>query len=236
MYIRTQQEALDAVAALLALSERREQIIQSTVAIMKCVESEPRHFLADCQALLLEDGLEGLKRKRREIFDQLHEQEVVAVLDPEEDREVETIASALDAVRFAELLLRVFPIFSDRFQPWEIARALLSREASIQEEVLTALRFRNNAATYGAAEARVESILRSCIPEWHRRVPEIRRACVAVLPNPDEAERIFCAVVTSDDSALSLLRKLDRDPMGAVADLRRLHELTSALRRIEEAA
>ena len=81
MYIRTQQEALDAVAALLALSERREQIIQSTVAIMKCVESEPRHFLADCQALLLEDGLEGLKRKRREIFDQLHEQEVVAVLE-----------------------------------------------------------------------------------------------------------------------------------------------------------
>ena len=62
MYIRHQSDALDALAGILDLPDRRQQIVQSTIKIMLCLDAEPRMFLVDCQALLLEGGLEALRR------------------------------------------------------------------------------------------------------------------------------------------------------------------------------
>jgi len=56
-YLRTIDEAMDAVAEILEMPTQRDRLIQSTVRIMMCVNPEPREFLADSQALLIEGGL-----------------------------------------------------------------------------------------------------------------------------------------------------------------------------------
>jgi hypothetical protein len=56
IYIRSKAEALDAVAAVLALPERRQQIVQLTVRVAMCLDPEARRFLADCQAGLRRRG------------------------------------------------------------------------------------------------------------------------------------------------------------------------------------
>lgn len=238
VYIRTKEEALDAVASVLGLPERRDQIIRCTVAIMQCLQAEPREFLADCQAMLIEDGLEGLKRKRREVLDHLQEHDVVAVLDPDENRQLETIASALDAVRFSDIVHEVFPNVADRYQPWEIARAMLASEAPLQEGVLTALRVRNGSAgpdDHAAAADKVDTLIRTALPSWRSRAGEIRRSCAAVVTDAEESERVFWAIVTSDDRAVPFLQAVDRDPSSAVEIVRHLRELTNALRALDGA-
>src|SRR5688500_88806 len=119
MYIRTKEDALENLAEILQIPERRDQIIQSTVRIMLCLEVEPRILLADCQALLIEGGLETLRSRRRDAVEAAEDLPVV-VLDEVEDRLFEEVASALDALRFTEVVRQVFPgIRADR---WQIGR------------------------------------------------------------------------------------------------------------------
>src|SRR5947207_799868 len=108
MYIRTTDEALENLAEILDLPERRDQIIQSTIRIMLCLEVEPRLFLADCQALLIEGGLENL-RERRRLAVEAAEDVTIGVIDESEDQLFEAVASALDALRFAGAVRQVFP-------------------------------------------------------------------------------------------------------------------------------
>ena len=108
MYIRTREEALESLAEILDLPDRREQIIQSTVRIMLCLEVEPRLLLADCQALLLEGGLDALAARRRDLVEAA-EDLPIGVLDPAEDHLFEEVAAALDALRFTEAVRQVFP-------------------------------------------------------------------------------------------------------------------------------
>src|SRR6185295_771792 len=116
MYIRTHQDALRNLAEILDLPERRDRIIQSTVRIMLCLEVEPRLFLADCQALLIEGGLETLRARRRDAVEAAEDLPIV-VLDPAEDQLFEEIASALDALRFTDVVRQVFPaLHADRWQ------------------------------------------------------------------------------------------------------------------------
>src|SRR6185436_12659618 len=120
MYIRTREDAMETLAEILDLPERRDQIIQSTIRIMLCLEVEPRLFLADCQALLIEGGLETLRARRREAVEALEDLPIV-VEDPAEDQMFEEIASALDALRFTQVVRQVFPAI--RGERWQIARA-----------------------------------------------------------------------------------------------------------------
>src|SRR5579862_2770136 len=108
MYIRNQGDALHALAQILAMPERREQIVQVTVKIMLCLDAEPRTLLCDCQSLLIEDGLDALRLKRREALE--HQESIpVVILDPEGDRLFEAAATALDALRLTEVVRNVFP-------------------------------------------------------------------------------------------------------------------------------
>src|SRR6188474_697254 len=90
MYIRSREDALESLAEILDLPERRDQIIQSTVRIMLCLEVEPRIFLADCQALLIEGGLETLRSRRRDAVEAAEDLPVV-VYDPDEDQVFEEV-------------------------------------------------------------------------------------------------------------------------------------------------
>lgn len=66
MYIRTRDDALDALAVILELPDRRSQIIEATLRIALCLDADPRNFLFDCQSALIEKGLESLRQRRHE--------------------------------------------------------------------------------------------------------------------------------------------------------------------------
>src|SRR3954447_10382820 len=108
MYIRHQGDALQALAQILDLPERRQQIVQCTIKIMLCLDAEPRALLSDCQALLIEDGLDALRRKRRDVLEN-HDSVPIPLPDPEGDRLVEAAATGRDALRLAEVVRQVFP-------------------------------------------------------------------------------------------------------------------------------
>jgi len=66
MYIRSRDQALDALAVVLNLPDRPSQIIEVTMRIALCLDYDPRLFLADCQAALIDGGLEALRKRRHE--------------------------------------------------------------------------------------------------------------------------------------------------------------------------
>ncbi len=248
MFIRSREEALDAVAEILALPERRAQIIRTTVAIMQCLDADPREFLADCQLMLIEGGLDALRRKRREAYEQLEDNDLVVVIDPEENRRFEEIASAFDALRLSEIVREVFPPLTTRYQAWEVARAMIAGESSVQEQILAALKVRNGTAgqeAYDAALQDLERLIVSHVPSWKPRVEEMRRSCLAVVRETGltdiaqastEAEMLFSVIAASNERALPLVGLMDRDPVGAVSYVGQIHELTVALRAMDQEA
>jgi hypothetical protein len=236
MYIRHQGDALDALAHILELPDRRQQIVQSTIKIMLCLDAEPRTFLADCQALLLEGGLDALRRKRQE---SLHALDTVPILilDPEGDRLFEAAATALDALRLTDVVRRVFPRI--RQERWIIARALLADEGAIQAQLSAAIKSHGQEDVVRCALASVDSILAGCHPAWGDRAGTIRAACVDVLKGarltePDclheEADLLFELFALADDRAEGLLADLDRSPEDAVDRILRLYEALDAAR------
>src|SRR6185436_20061006 len=98
-YLRTLDEAIDAVAEILEIPSQRDRLIQSTVKIMMCMNPEPREFMADSQALLIEGGLDALAARRRELLETLEAQTAVVILNPEEDGMYDAVGASLDALR-----------------------------------------------------------------------------------------------------------------------------------------
>src|SRR6185503_3911078 len=238
MYIRHQGDALDALAQILALPDRRQQIVQSTIKIMLCLDAEPRMFLVDCQALLLDGGLDALRRKRQESLVALDSVPIL-ILDPEGDRMFEAAASGLDALRLTDVVRRVFPLL--RQERWIIARALLTDECAIQAQLSAAIKSHGQQDVVRCALASVDSILASRHPAWGDRAGTIRAACVDVLKgarltDPDclheEADLLFELFALSDERAQGLLDALDRSPEDAVHLISRLYEALDMARAI----
>jgi hypothetical protein len=242
MYIRHQSDALNALAQILDLPERRQQIVQCTIKIMLCLDAEPRTLLSDCQALLIEDGLEALRRKRRDVLEH-HESIPIIILDPEGDRLFEAAATSLDALRLAEVVRQVFPDL--RHERWVVARALLAHEAEIRAQLAAAIKARGQCDVIRCARSSVESILAGSHPMWSDRAGSLRAACVDVLKgarltDPDalhqDADLLFELFAVSDDRAAALLVALDQDPEDAVRQVARLYEALDAIRSLEAAA
>lgn len=239
MFIRNREDALNAVAEILELPERRSQIIRCTVGIMQCLDADPRDFLADCQVMLISGGLESLRQKRRDAFEQLDDNDLVVVIDPEENREFEAIASAMDALRLSDIVREVFPALTTRYQPWEVARSLLGAEGHVQNQILAALKVRNGSSGDGAYEEAltgIEALVVAHLPEWRSKAGEIRRDCHAVVRDEVEAELLFSIVAASDDRAVPFLDLAQKNPGDAIAFLGRIHELSVALRAMEKDA
>ncbi len=248
MYIRTKEEALEAVSEVLALPERREQIIQSTVAIMRCLEAEARRFLADCQSMLIEDGLEGLKRKRRELLDQLQETEVIVVIDPEEDQQFEAVAAAFDALRFSELVLEVFPELRRRYPNWRVARAVGGNEQAVREALIQGIRLQGSARSTDLAPAMddlVRYIDRS-VPDWVASAPILEALCAeAVAPaaiseeakgHADDPALVFAVIAMSDDRARAVLDRLASDRDEALQYVDEIRKRLSFLQELQQRA
>jgi hypothetical protein len=240
MYIRTREDAIENLAQILELPDRRDQIIQSTVRIMLCLEVEPRLFLADCQALLIEGGLDAL-RERRRLLVEAAENLTVGFIDESEDRIFEDIASALDALRFVQVVRQVFPgIHADR---WQIARLILLYESGVREQIAEAVRTHGDAASVDRGREALETMIAALRPAWSDRLGAIRGACIETLKGMgnidtdqlhEEAETLFELFAMSNDRAPELLEALDTDdPARVAAQITRLRDLATAARALQ---
>jgi hypothetical protein len=233
-YIRTREDALDAAAEILDLPDRADQLVQSTVRIMMCLDVEPRDFLCDCQALLIQGGLDALARRRRDALEAADE--LLVVLDPDEDRLLETLGSALDALRFADILRQVFPEL--RHERWQAARAVLRREAEIRDRVAAAIRARGDRDALGRAREAVDAALGEARPAWIDRAGALLASCRDALRSAgtedpdvlrDEGTLLFELAAMDDGRAEAILAA---DPERARVLVLRLRELTEAVRSL----
>ncbi|HEV3027089.1 MAG TPA: hypothetical protein VG457_05915 [Planctomycetota bacterium] len=191
IYVRNKAEALDAVASVLALPERRQQIVQLTVRIAMCLDSEARSFLADCQAGLIEGGLESMRKRRHELLAAHQEEapEAIVIIDNTEDQLLEQVGVALDALRLSEIVRQVFPVIREKHAAWEVARTFLAAEDEVRKVMVEAVR------AHGAGDSKVYE---HCRAEMERRISAVTPAWMAILPTIEAA----CAEVASKDAHL----------------------------------
>lgn len=220
MYIRTREQALDAMADVLQLRDPRDRQVQSTVKIMLCLDVAPRTLLVDAQALLLQGGLDALRRSRRDV-----------------PPDAGAVALALDALRFAETVRQIVP--EVRHERWQIARTLLVNEAGVRMFLEAAIQARGDAMILSGCEAALGEMVLSLHQPWMDRAGTIRAACLDALRsrglgNPEhlhpEADLLFELFAVSDERSTGLLDSLDRAPDEADRRVARLHEVVTALR------
>ena len=238
MYIRTQEQALEALAGLLDLPERRAQIVQSTVQVMLCLQEEPRRFMADAQALLIQGGLEALRRRRRDLMES-QETIPLIVLDPEGDLFFEAAAAAMDALRLAETVRQVFPdLLHAR---WMVARTLIVREAEVRTLLASGIRARGDAALLRPVRSSLETLLNSTQPPWGFEEELLRNSCAEILEGSglaeplhlaDDAATLFEILAVNDERSLCFLESLRSDPAQAVHIALRLYECLDAVRNL----
>jgi hypothetical protein len=235
-YLRTLDDAIDAVAAILELPSQRERLIQSTVKIMMCTHPEAREFLADSQALLIEGGLEALARKRHEMLEALEEETAVVVLS-EEDGLFDAVGASLDALRLSEVAFRVFPDLRRGVEPWRVARALRKNELRFEELVSQGIR-RRGGEGYHQAQQNLEKLIHAEKPAWEDRSGDLRHAYHGYLrsaPGASETpvtdgEAIFAAVATDDQLVAEMFDAMAQGPDAARDVARRTFEAMTSLR------
>jgi len=186
IYVRNKAEALDAVASVLALPERRQQIVQLTVRIAMCLDSEARSFLADCQAGLIESGLESMRKRRHELLAAHQEEapEAIVILDSTEDQLLEQVGMALDTLRLSEIVRQVFPAIREKHAAWEVARTFLAAEEEVRKVMVEAVRAHGSgdSKTYERCRAEMERRIGAATPTWMATLPTLEAACAEVAP------------------------------------------------------
>jgi hypothetical protein len=230
-YIKTKEEALDALAQTLALTERRQQIIDVNVKIILCLHPEPRVFLADCLAGLIGGGLDQMTREKLDAI----EQDVVVIVNAEDDKLFETAARALDALHIAGVACDVFPTLAPEVERWQIARAIILNEAGVRECILAGVKARGTAsdpADPAAAETALK-LLRVWIdqakPAWQERATLLRDA----LRDQPSSELMFNVIATDDVHAGPFLEYIEKDVERAARFAANFADILQTLRRLE---
>ena len=237
-YLRTLDEAIDAVAAILEMPSQRERLIQSTVKIMMCTNPEPREFLADSQALLIEGGLEAMARKRREMIEALEEETAVVVLN-EEDGLFDAVGSSMDALRLSDVAFRVFPELRRGCEAWRVARALRNNELRFEEIISQGIR-RRGGEGYRQAQQNLERLIQAEKPIWASRSGDLREVYRGYFDSAPEAsdtpvsdgEAVFAAVATDDKLVEEMFGAMAQSPDAARDLARRTFEALASLRTI----
>jgi len=238
---------MEALSEILALPERRLQIVQLTIRVATCVDSEARSFLADCQAGLIEGGLTQMRKRRHELIEaaQTETDEPIIILDPSEDELLEEVGAALDALRLAEIPRQVFTDDRDRLPPWLVARAILAQETEVRQVLVDAVKFRKEPE---AARRCLEEILRrveAARPAWIDAVPALLEACQEAVrksldppaPGPaDDAEMVFGTVASADHRATLVFDFLAGNRSDALDYLQEVRKRIALLHRLEAEA
>lgn len=237
MYVRNKAEALDAVAAVLALPERRQQIVQITVRIAMCLDAAARTFLADCQAGLIEGGLEHMRKRRHDMLaaQQQEAPEAIVIVDSSEDQLLEQVGMALDALRLAEIVRQAFPAVRESYTAWEVARAYLAAEEEMRGVVIEAVRAHGagNSVVYERSRAEIERRIKAVRPVWMATLPTLTQACEEVSP----ADPHLLATVAVDDMRARLVLDLLAGSKAEAIDyLQTIKQRIEAIHRLEAEA
>jgi hypothetical protein len=234
IYIRNKAEALDAVASVLALPERRQQIVQLTVRVAMCLDSEARSFLADCQAGLVEGGLEYMRKRRHEMLAAAQEDapEAIVIVDSSEDQLLEQVGMALDALRLSEIVRQAFPAIRERHAGWEIARAFLAAEEEMRQTVIEAVRAHGagNSVVYDQAKAEIERRIVAAGPTWMASLPTLQQACDEV---SSQDPHLLAAIAVDDMRAKLVVDLLAGNRNEALDYVRSVQQKIDTLHRLE---
>jgi hypothetical protein len=237
IYIRSKAEALDAVASVLALPERRQQIVQLTVRVAMCLDPTARVFLADCQAGLIEGGLEYMRKRRHELM-AAHQQEApeaIVIVDSSEDQLLEQVGMALDALRLSEIVRQAFPMVRERHAGWEIARAFLADEEELRKVVIEAVRAHGagNSVVYERDRAEIERRIVAVTPGWMASLPTLEAACREVAAADAD---LLSAIAVDDMRAELVINLLAGSRTEALDYLRSVRTRIDQVRELEKEA
>ena len=234
IYIRSKAEALDAVASVLALPERRQQIVQLTVRVAMCLDPEARTFLADCQAGLIEGGLEYMKKRRHDLLAARQEEgpEAIVIVDSTEDQLLEQVGVALDALRLSEIVRQVFPPVREKHAAWEIARAILAGEEEMRKIMIEAVRAHGagNSGIYERDRAEVERRIAAAAPPWIGDLALLSKACEVAAA---DERQLLPAIAVDDMRAKLVIDLLTTSKHEALEYLRSVQSKIDTLRRLE---
>ena len=241
-YLRTLDEAIESVAEILEMPSQRDRLIQSTIRIMMCVNPEPREFLADSQALLIEGGLEAMAKKRRDLLEALESNTAVVILNPDEDGLYDAVGSSLDALRLSDLAFRVFPGLRGGYAAWQLARALRRNPSRFEELVSQGIR-RRGGDGYRKAQEGLERLIREDVTELGPRLTQVQEACRRFFQKSrasetpvSDTDAMVSLFAVDDDRASRLEDAMKEGPDAAEDLLRRTYECLASLRSIQEKA
>lgn len=237
IYVRNKAEALDAVASVLALPERRQQIVQLTVRIAMCLDSEARSFLADCQAGLIEGGLESMRKRRHELLATHQEEapEAIVILDNTEDQLLEQVGVALDALRLSEIVRQVFPAIKEKHASWEVARTFLAAEEEVRKVMVEAVRAHGSgdSKVYEHCRAEMERRVNAATPTWMAMLPTIEAACAEAAPGD---LHLIGAIAVDDMRARLVVDLLANNKAEALDYLKTVKQRIDTLHELEKSS
>lgn len=229
------------MAAVLALPDRRQQIIQLTIRVAMCLDPEARSFLADCQAGLIEGGLDAMRRRRQELLASLERQEApeaIVIVDSSEDQLLEQVGAALDALRLSEIARQVFPDVREKHEAWEVARALLADEEAVRKILVDAVRAHGagNSALYEDCRKELLRRLEAARPSWMSASGALKQASAE--GGSEHAADVFGVVAVDDMRArlvLDLMAESSEEAQKYLGEIRRRIQLLRELEAREKA-
>lgn len=234
IYIRNKAEALDAVALALALPERCQQIVQVTIHLALCMDAEARYFLADCQAGIIEGGLDRMRERRRELLvaHQQEEPETIVIVDSSENQLLEQVGAALDAMRLSEIVRQLFPTIREKHAAWEIARAFVAAEEEVRQVMIEAIRAHGsgNSAAYEKGRAGMQRHILEVSPPWLAVLPTLKQACDEV---SRDAPHLLAVVAIDDMRAQLVIDLLAGSRAGALEYLQEIQRHIDTLHELE---
>ncbi len=220
MYIRSKDEAMAALAEILDLEGRSQQIVQATVKVALCLELEARRFMLDVQAGVIEGGLDAFRKKREDALAHLSETKVrrhAPGIDVKKDVLLDEIGVALDLLKMVQILTDVFPELGQKHPKWEIARFIHENQSYTREAMEAGLR-RRGKPEHAALESKVLARIEEKKPWWPEWAESIRQACThygkgmardpGILPAAHDPETWFHIITMSEDRARQMLNRL----------------------------
>ena len=220
MFLRTRDEAMDALAEILQLPDRRRQIVESTVRIALCMTPEARRLMMDVQAAILAGGLDALRSQRQEAMAKLTDTTVrrkAPGVDLRKDPLLEPIGQALDLLRMVDLLVGTFPALSPKHPKWELARFVHANQSYAREAMEAGMR-RRGKPEHTALEAKVLAKVEEQKPWWPEWADSIRQACghygrllakeAEAHPSANDPDVLFHVVTMDEERAREVLRRM----------------------------
>lgn len=219
MFIRTKDEAMTALAEILDLPERREQIVQSTVKVAVCMTVETRTFMLDVQAGILSGGLDGLRAQREQALAKMRETQIrrrAPGVDVKNDALLKSIGGALDLLKMVGILFDTFPAVKARHPNWEVARFIHQNATYVRDAIEAGIR-RRGKPEHAKLEQKLLERIEEKKPWWPEWVDSIRHACVHYLktfkkddvnPAANDPETLFYVLIIDEERAQEVLRRM----------------------------